>query len=301
MNRPRLHIDTTDFTAIEFGDEILVGKDRYRVTGFERERRFGVEDPKFWVKRAVHAESGERKIIKLSFFESFLTKIGPIAIRCFRSPEKEGQILALVKNHSSFMQGTSVTDPKGNVIRVLDIVHGPNFYLYIDKFRIPHKKYFDEVLPGILFKLVDAFEAIQFMHHHGFKHGDIRNDHLIFDPKANQYVWIDFDYDYDARENPFSLDIFGLGNVLAYAVGKGFHNHYMITNDHYTYGDLYTKLALSDFSIIHKSRFLNLKKIYPYIPRMLNDILLHFTGGATVFYEFVDELLEDLKGYLVSL
>jgi hypothetical protein len=42
--------DTTDFFSIDSGDEILVGGKRFVVLGHERERRFGLEDPKFWVK-----------------------------------------------------------------------------------------------------------------------------------------------------------------------------------------------------------------------------------------------------------
>ena len=233
----RSFTDTTDFTAIEFGDDIVVGNSRYTVTGVERERRFGTDDPKFWVKRVVNPATGERKIIKLSFFESFHTSFGGIKIRCFRDPEKEAEILKLVQGNSAFMQGTSCYDEKGNNIRVLDIVRGKNFFLYVDSFRMPHEKYFHEVLPAILEKLSEAFRAIGFIHRNGFRHGDIRSDHLMVNHVDGSYVWIDFDYDYDAQENPFGLDIFGLGNILAYAVGKGFHNYYMISNDLYTYGE----------------------------------------------------------------
>lgn len=301
MNSPRLFTDTTDFTAIEFGDEIVVGNNRYTVTGLERERRFGIEDPKFWVKRVMNADTGERKIVKLSFFETFYTSFGGVKIRCFRDPEKEAEILKLVKGHPAFMQGVSCYDVKSNNIRILDIVRGKNFFLHIDSFRMPHEKYFHEVLPGILNKLIEAFSAIGYIHRNGFRHGDIRNDHLMVNQKDGTYVWIDFDYDYDARENPFGLDIFGLGNILAYAVGKGFHTYYMIMNDTYTYGNIGEQLTPADFSIIHRNRVLNLQKIFPYIPRMLNDIILHFTAGATIFYDLVDELTEDLNGYLRSL
>ena len=164
MAPPRLFTDTTDFPSIEFGDEIVVGGGRYTVTGLEKERRFGIEDPKFWVKRALNADTGERKIIKLSFFESFFTSFGGVKIRCFRDPEKEAEILKLVKGNPSFMQGTSHYDEKGNNIRILDIVRGKNFFLYIDSIRMPHEKYFREVLPAILKKLVDAFTAIGFVH-----------------------------------------------------------------------------------------------------------------------------------------
>jgi hypothetical protein len=39
---------------------------------------------------------------------------------------------------------------------------------------------------------------------------------------------------------------------------------------------------------------MNLRKIFPYIPEMLNNILLHFSAGAKVFYETVDEIIWDL-------
>jgi len=250
--------DTTDFFAIDYDDEILIGGKRYVVKGFARETRFGIEDPKFWVKRVVDSGTGERKIIKLTFFESFETSVGGVKIRCFRNPAKEGKILELVENHPSFMQ-------------------------------------------GILEKLVQAFEAIRFLHIKAFKHGDIRNDHIIINRDNGTYVWIDFDYDYEATENPFGLDIFGLGNILIYAIGKGFHNLPMIASDRKHYGDLIDRLKPEDFSILNKWRFINLRKLYPVIPKMLNDLLMHFSQGAHVYYEVVDELIEDLNRCLYSI
>lgn len=297
----RLFTDTSDFTAIEYGDEILVGGQRYTVTGMERERRFGVEDPKFWVKRVVHSQTGARHIIKLSYFESFETSLGGVKIRCFRDPEKEAAILNLVKDHPGFMHGQSHADPKENNVRVLDIVRGANFMLHIDSLRMPHKVYFHKHLPAILDKLAAAFEAIGFLHMAGFKHGDIRNDHLIVEQQTGAYIWIDFDYDYESGENPWGLDIFGLGNILCYAVGKGFHNMYMIREDRHTYGDLIDRATPEDFSILHGARFMNLRKLYPYIPGMLNNILMFFSRKATIYYEFVEEMVEDLRGYLRSL
>jgi hypothetical protein len=92
-----------------------------------------------------------------------------------------------------------------------------------------------------------------------------------------------------------------MGNIILYAVGKGFHNLYMIKNDTFTYGDFFEKVEEGDFSLLDRSRFVNLRKLYPYIPRMLNDILLHFSKGTPIYYEFIDEILESLKGYLRSL
>jgi hypothetical protein len=287
--------DTTDFFAIDCGDEILIGGKRYMVKGVARETRFGLEDPKFWVKRAAEIETGAPKYIKLTFLESFDTFIGGVKIRCFRNPAKEGKILELVKNHPSFMHGESYLDAKGNVVRVLNVVHGPNFFNAIDRYKMGYEDYFQQILPGILKKLVPAFEAIRFLHINGFKHGDIRNDHIIINRDNGIYVWIDYDYDYEVTENPFGLDIFGLGNILIYAIGKGFHNIQMISSDRRRYGNLIDQIGREDFSLLNKRRFINLRKLYPTIPKMLNDILMHFSQGAHIYYEVVDELIEDLN------
>ncbi len=298
--KERLITDTTDFVSIDYGDIILIGPKRYKVTGHERERRFGIDDPKFWVKKAVDLESNDKKIIKLAHFESFETSLGDVKIRRFRNPDKEGEILDLVKDHPYFMNGTAYRDAKGNNVRVLDVVRGSDFFSYIDSLKMDYETYFHTVLAGILRKLVRAFDAIRHLHFHRLNHGDIRTDHIIIDSITEDYVWIDFDYDYEVSENPFCLDIFGLGNILTYAVGKGFHNAYAIDRDRSSYGDLIDRLEIGDFSILDKGRFLNLRKLYPYIPNMLNDILLHFSRGAEVYYEYVEEIVEDSNRYLYS-
>jgi hypothetical protein len=43
---------------------------------------------------------------------------------------------------------------------------------------------------------------------------------------------------------------------------------------------------------------MNLKKLYPYIPNGLNDVLAHFTMGADIFYESVGEVTADLRRFL---
>jgi len=299
MNEPRrLVSDTSDFFSIDKGDELVVGGRRYEILGHARELRFGIEDPKFWVKRAIDVETRERKLIKLAFFESFTASLGGVKIKCFRDPEKEGKILSLVRGRPDFMQGEVFYDERGNNIRVLDIIRGESFMDYIGGFSMPYEKYFRNVLPDVLKHLVGALEAIRFLHANGFKHGDIRNDHIFVERSTGEYVWIDFDYDFQSTENPFSLDLFGLGNVLSYAVGKGFHTYYTIKTDRAKYGDLADRLEAEDFALLDPRRFINLAKLYPVIPEALNSILMFFSTGAPVYYETVDEIIDDLNWFL---
>ncbi|MBF0224619.1 MAG: protein kinase [Desulfobacterales bacterium] len=291
----RIITDTSDFFTIGQGDILSINNKYYKITGHAKEMRFGLEDPKFWVKRAVDLDSGKKKIIKLSFLESFETYLGGVKIKCYRSPNKEAQILKLVLNNPYFMQGESFNDPQGNNIRIIDVVRGLNFLFYIDSFKLKYEIYFEKVLPNILKEIIRCFEGIRYLHVNGYRHGDIRNDHLIKDEETGNLVWIDFDYDFEAPENPFSLDIFGLGNILIYAIGKGFHTYYMMKNDVYTYKNIIDDLSLEDFALLDKRRFINLRKIYPIIPKSLNNVLLHFSQGTDVYYEFVDEIIEDLN------
>jgi hypothetical protein len=291
----RVFKDTSNFFAIDYGDIVQVGGKKFLVKGHEREERFGLDEPKFWVKKVVDLDTGERKIVKLSFFETFETNIGEINIKCYRHPEKEAAVLNLVKDHPHFMQGTSFYDEKGNNVRVLDIVHGKNLFVCINSIQMEHERYFYEVLPGILKKLIPVFQALTLLHKNGFKHGDVRNDHIIIEKSTGNYVWIDYDYDYELVENPFSLDIIGLGNILLHTIGKGFHNLKQKNRGELVYKELLHIVKPEDFSILHKWRFMNLKKLYPYIPTDLNDILSYFTAGAEIFYESVDEILEDMN------
>ncbi|MBW2144637.1 MAG: protein kinase, partial [Deltaproteobacteria bacterium] len=84
-----------------------------------------------------------------------------------------------------------------------------------------------------------------------------------------------------------------------YSIGKGFHTYYAI-QDRSVYGDLIDRVEQEDFSLLDKGRFLNLKKIYPDIPSTLNDVLMHFSRGANVYYEFVEEIIEDLNRCLYA-
>jgi len=286
--------DTTEFMNIGYGDVIKLGGRYYLVLGDERERRFGMEDPKFWVKRCVEMESGQYRILKLEFQESFDQHIGPLTITCHRSAAKEARILRLVAGDMRFMQGLGVRDERGNLARVLERVAGRRLDLNIEDLHQSHREYFQETFPGILQRFIGACRAIHHLHQHGETHGDIRRDHLYVDHKTGEYCWIDFDYGYDSVENPFGLDLFGLGNILSFITGKGVHTIQDV--DAEALG-----ITEADCALFFRHRVVNLRKVFPYIPADLNNVLMHYSAQSEVFYESVPELLADLEPCLENL
>ena len=105
-------------------------------------------------------------------------------------------------------------------------------------------------------------------------------------------MWIDFDYAYEFEDNPFGIDLFGLGSLLIFLAGKQI---FTAANLDQTLADNSVVFEPSDFSLLYKNRIVNLKKIFPYVPDELNFIFLHFSQGAEIFYESVDEFLVDLE------
>jgi len=286
-----VYSDTTEFMSITYGDVIALGDRHYLVLGDERERRFGMEDPKFWVKRCTELESGEYRILKLEFQETFDQHIGPLAITCHRSAAKEARILRLTAGDPRFMQGTAVHDTRGNIVRVLQRVAGRRLDLEVEDIRADHRTYFHTLYPGILERFIRACQAIHFLHQHGETHGDIRRDHLYVDRDSGEYCWIDFDYGYDAAENPFGLDLFGLGNILSFITGKGVHTIQDRANAEMD-GPL---ISEADCSLFFRHRIVNLRKLFPYVPEELNRVLMHYSTQSEVYYETVPELLADLQ------
>ncbi|MCB2148821.1 MAG: hypothetical protein KQI81_20240 [Deltaproteobacteria bacterium] len=290
--RYRCHTDATDFYQVDYGDVLVLAGHPYLILNNAKEGRFGLDDQeKFWVKRAVDLESGQRKIIKLVFFEKFTAHIGNIAFDCFRSPRKEARILERVANHPHFMHGFATSDAGGNIIRVLDFIYGKSLYDTIEELTSSHERYFFDDFPEILEQFKTCIEAIGYLHRQGEKHGDIRRDHIIIDRESGDYRWIDFDFNYRHRENIYGYDLFGIGNILIYLTGKGdLLVPDLFQHKHPSFG----MLKPQDRNIVFNHRLANLKKIYPYIPESLNRILLHFSVGANWFYEHVDQLLEDM-------
>jgi len=292
----RILTDTTEFMEVKAGDVLELAGCCYLVRGEEMEGRFGLDgEPKYWVKRAIDLSNGTSKVLKLVFHESFIMNLGEQRIRCFRSPQKEARVLDKTRNDPRFMKGFNVLDSAGNLVRIIDKIKGAPFLEYINSLTMDHETYFFKHFPKIFDQVFSCIEAIDRLHRMEELHGDIRNDHILLDRDTGLYTWIDFDYTYEWFESPFGVDLFGLGNILLLSTGKGFHN----VPDLAACGPIGMKmkacLTPEDLSLFFSHRVINLQKMFPYIPDSLNNVLLHFSQGARIFYETAEELLNDLK------
>jgi serine/threonine protein kinase len=288
----RIHRDASDYFDVGYGDVLQLGGEAYLIRNSAREGRFGLDDEvKHWVKRAIVLHSGEMCIIKLVFYEKFTAHIGGIPFECFRSPRKEARILELVRDHPNFMHGVTVADEKDNPIRILEFISGKTLADYVLDIDQDHEAYFYNTLPEVLGHFIRCVQAIRYLHDHGEKHGDIRRDHILIDNHSGHFRWIDFDYNYRHRENIYAYDLYGLGNILAFIVGKG---DILLQDLQQKAPKLLDRLAEDDLNVVFRHRVANLKKIFPYIPDTLNRILLHFSRGANWFYEHTEQLVSDL-------
>ncbi len=288
----RIHTDTTDFYAIDYDDVVILGDRPYLVRNNEREGRFGIdEQQKFWVKRVIDLSDGSRKILKLVFHERFKAKVGPLIFDCARSPAKEARVLKLVGSHPNFMHGADIADTASNTIRVIDFVYGKKLNDAVEELQMNHESYFATVFPALLGRYLNAVEAICFLHANGELHGDIRRDHIIIDQETDVFRWIDFDFIYHHHESRFGYDIFSLGNILAFLVGKGDITVQMLQKER---PDVLASITSGDLNIIFHNRLMILGKLFPYIPSRLNHILTYFSQGAEVFYDDTWQFLEDL-------
>jgi hypothetical protein len=284
--------DTSDFFRVDYDDVVVLGGVPYFVRNNEREGRFGLEDEqKFWVKRSINLLNGEVKILKWVFRERFDARIGDLVFECVRSPQKEARILELVRGREDFMQGTTEQDSSGHPLRILDYIRGRTLSQIAPALGADHEDFFYSHFPLVLDEYVGIVEAIRFLHASGEKHGDIRRDHLIKDQTTGRYRWIDFDFNYRHGESRFAYDLFGLGNILIFITGRGDVTTTRLLRDA---PDILERLTEDDVNIVFHNRVANLRKVYPYIPESLNRVLLHFSAGATVYYETTEELLEDL-------
>ncbi|MBC8317248.1 MAG: serine/threonine protein kinase [Desulfobulbaceae bacterium] len=300
--RNKIFYDTSDFTSIDYGDIIFVDDRYFLIVAYTKEGRFGIdEQTKPWVPKVLDLESGERFIVKLVFHEQYELSLGGLKVTCYRNPEKEARVLELVRDHPHSMHGYSVEDEAGNLVRILDIISGKRLDKYVYGKSEDHREYFEKDFPSILASYLKSVETISFFHKHGFKHGDIRRDHILVDYESGLFRWIDYDYDFFLPERPFALDLFGLGNILLFLAGRQTFRRRDILQSKDMGEKTLASITDNDLSLLSKDRIYNLQKIFPYIPDALNNILLHFTVGAPLFYDSVDEFYGDLAGYYESL
>jgi hypothetical protein len=289
---PQVKEDTTEYLEIDSGTVLRLGGELYYVTGEATEGRFGiVEQPKFWVKYAYDLRDGSRKVIKLVFHEEFTTKIGAFRVRCRRDPDKESRILKLTEGDPRFMQGRTVRDRAGNNVRILDYIRGRSLFTHVPQIEQPHEVYFRETMPEILRRLAGSVEAIAMLHAHGEQHGDVRNDHILIERDTGVFRWIDFDY----GVNYLDYDIWSAGNLVAYVVGKGIRTRQEAQRTLARLGDAGPGLEPEDSLMFYRYRLANLRKIFPYIPSALNELLMRFSVSTLDFYESLDELARDLR------
>ncbi len=292
---PRIWVDTSDFVNIDYGDIIHVDNRYLLVVGYTREGRFGVdEQPKQWVPKVYDLMSKERNIVKLVYHEQYTIRIGKLKVTCYRSPEKEAQVIELTRGDSRFMQGYATLDRADNLVRILDIINGRRLDKVVYEMGENHRDYFENYLGDIMGRFLVSVQAIGMLHENGLKHGDIRRDHIYVDRKDGHFSWIDFDYDFYLPERPFAMDLFGLGNVLLFLLGQTAFRPNAVLENPLLGEKVFNRLVMEDLALIAQDRIFNLKKIYPYIPDILNDILLHFALGTDVMYDSVTEFYDDL-------
>ncbi len=281
--------DTSDWMRIARGDVIKLGSDYYLIKGNMRESRFGIdEQPKLWVFSAIDLRDGSEKIIKTVFKEEFYAHIGFLRIRCYRDVDKESAVMELGKGDFRFMQGKTYFDEKGNNVRVINYIQGVSFFNLIPSINKQHRDYFEADLPNILLKLKSSIEAIGLLHKNGLCHGDIRNDHLYRESATGNYIWIDFDLKQDVSD----FDLWSLGNIISYAVGKGIITFDSILKSKQVGDDIKNSLASTDSSAFYNYRIMNLQKIFPYLPENLSNMLRNFTVKPPVFYRDINEFID---------
>ncbi len=284
--------DTSAFMSIDTGNVLRLDGNDYLVLGHAREGRFGLdEQPKFWVKTVIDLTTGERKIVKLVFHETFNSRIGSTVVTFVRSPQKESEILQRMRGHPHFMQGKPVSDAIGNPVRIIDFIFGPSLYEYLRRLDMPHEAYYRQIFFKLIRPVIDCIDAIAQLHQQGMHHGDIRADHILLKGQMNDYVWIDFDYEVDHPD----YDLLCLGNILLQVAGKGRHSLYDIDLRPSVYPGVIDTLTQSDMSLMFRHRVANLRKLFPHISAALNDILMRFSTGSTEPYCDVNTLLADLR------
>jgi hypothetical protein len=286
--QPVVWDNTTNYMSIERDHVIDLQGDLFLVRSNEHEGRFGIDDqPKFWVKHALALDSGRMHILKLVCREEFKIHVGRQEVHCCRSAEKEARVLHAVHGDARFMQGRTTHDSHGNVVQVIDFISGMDLLSYLQSIPVGHEEYSHALLPGILAEIAASLAGIQRLHDAGLCHGDIRNDHLLIERGTGCYKWIDFDLDQDSSY----FDVWSAGNILHCVAAKGFVTFHDAIQ---AQPELAARLWREDASVFFPYRVMNLRKVYPYLPARLNDVLCRFSVGCSASYESMSQIANDL-------
>lgn len=285
---PIVFDDTTHYMSIDWGHVVDLQGQLFLVRGHEREGRFGIqEQPKFWVKRAIELSTGRLYILKMTIDERFKAQIGETEFLCVRDAQKEARVLELTRGHPRFMQGRTVADVRGNLVRVIEYIPGDNLLAHLRSLGLPHRVYFQERFPLMMKETLACLHSLEILHDAGLCHGDIRNDHLLLDRDRASLRWIDF----DLWQETLDFDVWSVGNILHCVVAGGFLTFRGATT---VDPEVAGRLDADDASLFFPFRVMNLGKAYPYLPAKLNQILAHFSVGGRVRYGRLRELVEDL-------
>ena len=292
----RILEDTTDFYDVNYGDVILLDDVGYLVRGTETEKKFGLEgEPKPWVKSCVDLTTGERKIIKIPFYEEFQCRIEGIKSTCLRNPEKEARILSRVLGHSGFMQGFSRLDSNLNNVRVIERIVGMSLDNIVRSITMDHYNYYFQAMPTLLEGLIQAYRSMADLHEMNEIHGDISPDHIYVERSTGSFIWIDFDYDYSVKEDLISRDLSEMGTVLSFVVGKDYMSY---SEAKQRFPQIAEDLTVADMQLVFPNQVANLRLIYPYIHEELNNITMRFSTCASARYGNALELADDMEEVL---
>ena len=159
---------------------------------------------------------------------------------------------------------------------------------------LDHETYFHEVLPGVLTNLLEAFRALNSSStRRGSSTGMCGPTICSWSrPPAGMSGSTS---DYEVSHSDY--DLWSLGNVLCFIVGKGNHhpNEVVCKPGNYPNPLCGQELTNDDLLLSGQNRVANLAKLFPYIPLDLNRILMRFSAGTEAFYGSVEELVDDLE------
>jgi hypothetical protein len=190
------------------------------------------------------------------------------------------------------MQGFSVNDPVGNLVRVLEMIEGKSLFVSLSQIKMSHEQYFREAFPAVLDKVIGGIQGLAFLRENGLHHGDVRNDHVIIEKDTGLYRWIDFDYSVSYAD----YDIWSCGNILTYITAKRVVSFQEVRNHPDHFPDCNDcSLTADDGLLFYKYRVANLAKLFPYVPARLNRVLMNFSRGTSFFYENYHDLISDLR------